>query len=268
MIDVASGYGWINTSYILLSFIIFFVFYLKGLSSSLYDLLAFGLLLLVALPLSGLLSNSISLISTSQFSPGSLGSLSASYVNQAIWFILLFMLGSVGLFILKKPLLQRLPFKLNRKLDKALSFLISGTFVFILGTLMSAALLSPVFANGEHVIENSLLSVFKSTGASLVKTINEEVKEVGIITKLIEKTPLTPEDQDDIVSILVSFKLPEDVATTLSKYPLNLEVTQEEKTRLLEYAQEEGLTLEDVRTFLKSLGLSDEVVEELMSNAK
>ncbi len=170
-------------------------------------------------------------------------------------------------FILKKPLLKRLPFKLNRKIDKALSFLISGSFVFLLGTLMSAALLSPIFANGEQVIDHSFLHFFKSSGSSIVDTINDEVKEVGIITKLIEKTPLTLEDQEDIVQLLVSFKLPEDVATTLSKYPLKQEVTQEEKTRLLEYAQEEGLTLEDVRTFLKSLGLSDDVIEELISNA-
>ncbi|MCD8519458.1 MAG: hypothetical protein LRY24_00945 [Erysipelotrichaceae bacterium] len=77
MIDVASGYLWINTSFIILSFIIFLVFYLKGLSSSLYDLLAFGLLLLVSVPLSGLLSNSIRLISETPFSSGSLGTLTA-----------------------------------------------------------------------------------------------------------------------------------------------------------------------------------------------
>lgn len=267
MIDVASSYMWINTTFIVLSFIIFFVFYLKGLSSSLYDLLAFGLLLLVSVPLSGLLSNSIRLISETPFSSGSLGTLTASYVNHLIWFILLLILGSVVLFIIKKPLLKHLPIKLNRKMDKALSFFISGTFVFLLGTLMSAFLLFPVFANGDYVIEHSLLSVFKSTGASLVNTINEEVKEVGIITKLIEQTPLTIEDQPEIIKILVSFKLPEDVATTLSKYPLKQEVTEEEKTRLLEFAQEEGFTLDDVRVFLKSLGLSEEVVEELISNA-
>ena len=267
MIDVASSYVWINTTFIILSFIIFLVFYLKGLSSSLYDLLAFGLLLLISLPLSSMLANSLNLVSASQFSSGSLGTLTASFVNQVIWFILLYIIGSVLFFILKKPLLKRLPFKLNRKIDKALSFLISGSFVFLLGTLMSAALLSPIFANGEQVIDHSFLHFFISSGSSIVDTINDEVKEVGIITKLIEKTPLTLEDQEDIVQLLVSFKLPEDVATTLSKYPLKQEVTREEKTRLLEYAQEEGLTLEDVRTFLKSLGLSDDVIEELISNA-
>ncbi|MBS3987431.1 MAG: hypothetical protein KGZ38_05680 [Erysipelothrix sp.] len=267
MIDVASSYMWINTTFIVLSFIIFFVFYLKGLSSSLYDLLAFGLLLLITLPLSSALANSIGLVSAAQFSEGALGTLTASFVNQVIWFVLLFIIGSVIFFILKKPLLKRLPFKINRKLDKALSFLISGTFVFLLGTFMSAALLTPIFANGEQVIDNSFLHFFKASGASMVNTINEEVKEVGIITKLIEQTPLTIEDQPEIIKILVSFKLPEDVATTLSKYPLKQEVTQEEKTRLLEYAQEEGLTLEDVRTFLKSLGLGDDVIEELISNA-
>jgi hypothetical protein len=264
MIELSSNVMWINIGFTIIALIIFLIFYLKGLMSSLYDFIAFGIIVVSISPLSTWFAQNIPLISNDQITAGIFGVMASRFANQALWGVILYALLSLLFLIAKKPLLKHFPLKLDRKLDKALSFLISGVLVFVIGTIMSAALLSPVFANGENIVDNTILVVFKSSGQQVIDNVSEQFEEYSLVTKLMSGASLTIEDQNKIVELFVSFEIPVYYATTLSKLALELEVTNEELSDLLAYAQDQGLTLEDLRKLLSDLGLSQEIIDDLL----
>jgi hypothetical protein len=264
MIDLSSSVMWVNIGFIVIALIIFLIFYLKGLMSSLYDFIAFGIIVVVISPLSTWFSNQVPLFSNAQISEGLFGVIATRFVNQAVWGIILYTVLSLFFLFIKRPTLKHFPLKLDKKMDKALSFLISGVLVFLIGTLITGALLSPVFANGETIVDETILVVFKSSGQSVVDSVGEQFEDYSIVGKLMDGQQLTLEDQSSIVDLFVSFEIPVEVATTLSKFALEQEVTNEELNELLSYAQEQGLTLEDLRKLLTDLGLSQELIDELL----
>jgi hypothetical protein len=267
MIELSSSVMWINIGFIVISLIIFLIFYIKGLMSSLYDFIAFGIIVVSISPLSTWFSQNIPLISSGQMSEGLFGVIASRFANQAIWGVILYALLSLVFLLIKKPILKHFPLKLDRKLDKALSFLISGVLVFLIGTIMSAALLSPVFANGETIVDNTILVVFKSSGQQVINNVSEQLEEYSLVTKLMSGESLSIDDQSKIVELFVSFEIPVYHATTLSKLALELEVTNDELSDLLTYAQEQGFTLEDLRKLLSEIGLSQEVIDDLLDVA-
>jgi hypothetical protein len=264
MIELSSSAMWINIGFIAIALIIFFIFYLKGLMSSLYDFIAFGIIIITISPVSEWLAQMVPLLSSSQLSEGIFGVIAARLANQAIWGVIIYSLFSLIFLFVKRPLLKHFPLKLDKKMDKALSFLISGVLVFLVGTLITGALLSPVFANGEEIVDKSVLVVFKASGQSMIDSVGEQFEELSLVGKLMSGESLTIDDQGKIVDLFVSFDIPYYHATTLSKFALELEVTNEELSDLLAYAQEQGFTLEDLRKLLKDLGLSEELINELL----
>lgn len=265
MIELSSSVMWINIGFIFISLIIFLIFYIKGLMSSLYDFIAFGIIVVSISPLSAWFSQNIPLISSGQMSEGLFGVIASRFANQAIWGVIIYAILSLLFLLIKKPILKHFPLKLDRKLDKALSFLISGVLVFLIGTIMSAALLSPVFANGETIVDNTILVVFKSSGQQVIDNVSEQLEDISLVTKLMSGEALSIDDQSKIIDLLVSFDIPEVHATTLSKFALELKVTNEELSALLAYAQEQGFTIEDLRKLLTELGLSQEIIDDLLN---
>lgn len=264
MIELSTSILWINLAFMAFALFIFLIFYLKGLMSSLYDFIVFGLIIISITPLSNWFAQQLPLFGSSQLQDGFVGVMASRYINQVIWGMIMYMLLSFIFFMIKRPVLKRLPIKPNAKLDKALSFIISGTLVFVVGTLTSSVLLSPVFSNGEDILNRSILVVFKSSAHDVIETIEEQLEDFNVLTKLITGAALTVEDQPALIELIVSFDVPPHVATTLSKFALNQAVDHEELTALLNYAQERGFTLDDLRSILRNLGLDEATINELL----
>lgn len=258
----------VNIVFIALSLFIFLFFFLKGFISSLYDIIAFVIIVVSVTPLSSWLASLVPLVSTSELQNGLFGMLVTRFANQVVWVVISYVVLSIIFLIIKRPFLKRFPLKLDRRLDKGLSMILSGLAIFIFGTLLTGVFLSPVFANGSEIVEQSVLVVFKQSGQQLVDDITENVSEVGIISRLLSGENLTLDDQQTIIDLFVSFELPEEVATTLSKFALNLEPSEEEIKALADFAQAQGLTLEDLSKLLKDMGLSQEIIDGFLNDFK
>lgn len=258
----------VNIVFITLSLFIFLFFFLKGFISSLYDILAFGIIVVSVTPLSSWLASIMPLVDSSDIQTGLFGLILSRFANQVIWIVISYIVLSILFLIIKRPFLKRFPLKLDRRVDKGLSIILSGLAIFIFGTLFTGVFLSPVFANGSEIVDQSVLSVFKQSGQQLVDDVSENVGEISIVSKLLEGETLSLDDQQTIIDLFVSFELPEDVATTLSKFALELETSEEEVKALVDYAQAQGLTLEDLSQLLKDMGLSQEIIDGFLNDFK
>lgn len=260
----------VNVMFIIASLFIFMFFFFKGFISSLYDLIAFGIIILSVTPLATWLASRIVLISDTLSSGdvqgGLFGLILLRFANQVAWIIIVYIVMSTVFLIIKRPLIKLFPLKLSRGLDKGLSMILSGLGIFILGTLLTGIILSPVFANGSNIVDQSVLVVFKQSGQQVIDDVTENIGEVDIITRLLEGEVLTLDDQQAIIDIFVSLDVPQQFATTISKFALNLEVSQEEINVLVEYAQQQGITLDDLRALLKDMGLSQEIIDGFLKD--
>lgn len=256
----------VNIVFITLSLFIFLFFFLKGFTSSLYDILAFGIIVVSVTPLSSWLASIIPLVPSTDIQSGLFGMIVSRFANQVIWVVIAYIVLSIVFLIIKRPLLKRFPLKLDRRLDKGLSMILSGLAIFIFGTLFTGMFLSPVFANGSEIVDQSVLVVFKQSGQQLLDDVNNNIGEIGIVSRLLDGETLTLNDQQTIIDLFVSFKLPEDVATTLSKFALKLEPNEAEIKALVDYAQTQGLTLNDLSNLLKDMGLSQDIIDDFLND--
>ncbi len=108
--------------------------------------------------------------------------------------------------------------------------------------------------------------VFKQSGQQLIDDVTDNISEVSLVSRLLEGEVLTLDDQQTIIDLFVSLEVPKQFATTISKFALKLEVSQEEINVLVEYAQEQGLTLDDLRALLKDMGLSQEIIDGFLKD--
>ena len=260
----------INVMFIIASLFIFMFFFFKGFISSLYDLIAFGIIIISVTPLATWFASRIVLISdtlsSNDVQGGLFGLIFLRFANQVIWIVITYIVMSLIFLIIKRPLLKLFPLKLDRRLDKGLSMILSGLGIFVLGTLLTGMMLSPVFANGSDIVDQSVLVVFKQSGQQLIDDVTDNISEVSLVSRLLEGEVLTLDDQQTIIDLFVSLEVPQQYATTISKFALNLEVSQEEINVLVEYAQEQGLTLDDLRALLKDMGLSQEIIDGFLKD--
>jgi hypothetical protein len=260
----------VNVMFIIASLIIFLFFYIKGFISSLYDLVAFGIIIISVTPLATWLASNVVLVSdtlsTNDIQSGLFGLVFFRFANQVVWIVIVYVVLSLLFLIIKRPLIKRFPLKLDRRLDKGLSMILSGLGIFILGTLITGMILSPVFANGSDIVDQSVLVIFKQSGQELVNDITDNVGEFDIVLRLLEGESLNLDDQQAIIDLFVSLEVPQQFATTISKFALNLEVSREEINVLVEYAQQQGLTLDDLKALLKDIGLSQEIIDDFLKD--
>lgn len=264
MIELNATMFWINLSFVVFALIIFALFYARGMLSSLYDLIMFTITLIALFPLARLFASHFPLLDAMQFDAGIQRIIAARYANPILWGIIWISVLFILFIIIKKPLLRKIPLTLNRKFDKALSFLISSIVVFLIGTLLTSALLTPLFANGSKLVNNSILIVFKNSAKDLITTTQVNLDEYTILTKLMAQEPLTLADHDDIVNFIMTFDVPRDIATTLTHYALALEVTPQARDAVIAYAQSQGFTIHDIRLILRGLGLSEAYITQLL----
>lgn len=269
----ASNVGFVITvMFIVLSMFIFLLFYFKGFISSLYDLLAFGIIFVALTPLASWLASRVSLISDSlplfNVLGGFFAVIASRFANQALWLMITFIILSIIFLIIKRPLLKSIPLKLNKRIDKGLTLILSGLAVFVLGTLFTGIILSPVFANGTQIVEQSVLAVFQQSGQALVKEVSVNNKEVNLIKRLQGGENLTLNDQQTIIDFFVSLEVPKEIATTISKYALSLETSEAEIKNLLDYAQEQGMTLDDLKKIVNDMGLDQSIIDQLFKGLK
>jgi hypothetical protein len=268
MIEGSNVVMTVNIVFITISLFIFLFFFLKGFISSLYDIIAFGIIIVSVTPLSSWLASAVPIVSSGELQNGLFGLFVSRFANQVVWIVISYVVLSIIFLIIKRPFLKRFPLKLDRRLDKGLSMILSGLAIFIFGTLLTGMFLSPVFANGSEIVEQSVLVVFKDSGQQLVDDVSENVGEIGIVSRLLDGETLTLDDQQTIIDLFVSFEVPEAVATTLSKFALELETSEEEIKALIEYAQSQGFTLEDLSQLLKDMGLSQEIIDGFLNDFK
>lgn len=266
MIELSASMFWINLSFVGFALLIFMLFYIKGMLSSLYDILIFTIVLITLVPIAQFLAMHFPLINSGHFEAGLLRILVARFANPIIWGTIVSVLILIVSTIFKKPLLRRIPLTINRKLDKALSFVFSSIVVFMIGTIVTSTLLTPLFANGDELVNNSILVVFKRSAQELLPNTPLEQPEFTILTKMIAQQPLTLDDYDDIITFVMSFEVPRDIATTVTRFLLALEVSQQELDAVVAYAQERGLTIDDIRALLSGAGLSEAYINQLLDN--
>lgn len=262
----------LTVMFIVISIFIFLLFYFKGFISSMYDFLAIGIIFASLTPIASWLASRLTLISDSQplfeVQDGFFADIASRVANQALWMTIILIILSLVFFIIKNPILKSIPLKFDKRIDKGLTLLLSGLATFVLGTLFTGIILSPVFANGTEIVEQSVFSIFKQSGQALVDEVSVNNKELNLIQRLQAGEDLTLNDQQTILDFFVSLEVPKEIATTISKVALSLETTDTEIKNLLDYAQEQGMTFDALEKILSDVGLSQSIIERLLKEHK
>jgi len=157
--------------------------------------------LIVALVLAGLLAKPLALVLPLYFLDEVLlnlpiiGALFSVQINTFIWFIVLFFSISLILWLLRPVfhIVSKIPVikGINRILGLGFGFIQAIVLLWI----VSLILLTPLFVNGQTVIQNSALKYYDQV--TNVMVINSDIKELSLI-KVLTNGTLTDEDRDTI----------------------------------------------------------------------
>ena len=183
--------------------------YIKGFFIQLIDILAYILAFFIAKRYASGLASRIQLWPKSAVVfPGTiLQDYFYDKCNYYFWFILLF-LGILLLTLILKPVIKaigELPF--IKEANKALGMVLGVVAFFIWITIAVYLLSTPVFTNGEEVIDNTLLKPIKEVSSMAFKGFSEVLEENGVFQKLlaIQDGKSSEEVTDEEIDTIIEF---------------------------------------------------------------
>ena len=187
------------TNILILIIIVFFA--VRAFSKGFLILFLETVSLFVALILAGLLAKPLALAIPLYFIDDLLlnlpliGQLFSIQINTFIWFIILFFGISIILWLLRPVLhfVGKIP--VIKGINRILGLAFGLIQALVLLWIVSLILMTPLFANGQEVIEQSALKYFDQVTKIVV--INTEVKELSLI-KVLSNSELNDQDRERI----------------------------------------------------------------------
>lgn len=213
--------------------------------------------LFVALILAGLLAKPLALALPLAFVDNVLisipliGPLFATQISTIIWFIILFISISLVLWLIRPlfHIIGKIP--VIKGLNRILGLGFGLIQAFILIWIFSLILLTPLFTNGQAVIENSAMKYYSSL--TNIVLVNTDIKEISIV-KALTNASLDDEDRDNI-----------------SVWLDNSNVESPDKEVVYKILVKENLTNQDIevlRAWLNEYNFDQAKIDELLERFK
>lgn len=193
-----SSFGmFINILLLVLLVVFTYVGYKKGFIIQFIDIIGLLVAFLVARVLSKGMSELIQLTpkNFNPFNDTILGGFFYNRINEALWFIIIFIVVLVGITILKHvlDLVAKLP--VINTINKWLGVVMGLVKLLIVSIIIIFVLASPLFKNGRDVVDNSVLKPIESVSVFVIESLDKQLTEMELIQRfMIEPKSLTKEE--------------------------------------------------------------------------
>ncbi len=261
----------INITLITLIIVLGLIGYLKGFISQVYDLLVFGLGLLIGWAISPALAKAISLTPSSiNFDDVPFfGGILVTLIDQILWTIIVVLVMMIIGTIFKGLLIK----KVFRYKKKVLADRIGGAVFSIVPVLFIALMLAltlsiPVFSNGTTLLKATVAAPLAPIASDLISGFIEDNPAIKLVDKISEGEPLEESDFEVIEDTLKDMGFPEDVTEVALKFVKKEKVSKADIEVLKNYAEENDITPQQVESWMKDLGFSDAQIKALMDQYK
>ncbi|KAF0227176.1 MAG: Uncharacterized protein FD133_36 [Erysipelotrichaceae bacterium] len=257
----------INITLIALIVILGLIGYLKGFISQAYDLLILGLGIIVGWSISPSLAKEYSLASSSiNFNDiPFFGGIIVALIDQIIWTIIIVIVIMIIGFVFKGLLIKKvLRYKHKVLVDRIGGAVFSIIPVFFVALMLALTLSVPVFSNGTTILKATVASPLAPVASSLISGFIEDNPTIELVDKISEGEPLEEEDYVVIENTLQEMGFPEDVTVVALKFVKKEEVTEDDLEVLKNYAEENDITPDQIKSWMKDLGFTDAQIKALM----
>lgn len=243
--------------------------YFKGFIKQFFDLVILVVSLIIAWPTSIALSKSIPILARNlaAFDDALFGQFSYEMSNLFIWFILILILVSIGLYQIVKPIINQVKHvQWMRQVDKILGVFIALIPQLIWILIFMIITISPLIANGKSTLESSILNPLVPVAQYLSDTFGKQVDPYGLVMKVTQSEVLNEEDKENIPLWLEEIGLPEDQLKIVEKFVNKEAFDKEDVSIIQDYLDENKITETQVRLFLDRFGLTQSEIDARISD--
>jgi uncharacterized membrane protein required for colicin V production len=258
----------INIVLITLAIVLALIGYFRGFVSQAYDLVIMGLGLFLGLLISPSLASNLSLVPSSvNFNDiPFVGSGLVFMIDRILWTIILVIIFLIIGFIFKGLLIKKvLGYKKKVLVDRIGGAVVALVPVFVLGFVIALTLSAPIFSNGSTLLNASVLSPLTSATSGIISDLIDNNPTLQLVDKIASGEALGEEDFAAIEATLKDMGFPEDVVDVAHKFFTKEEITEADLETLKTYAEDNDITPEQVKGWMKDLGFTDQQIEELMN---
>lgn len=239
--------------------------YFIGFIRQFFDLVILIVGLIIAWPTSLALSKAVPILTRNlnQFDDILFGQFSYEVSNIFVWFIIILILVSIGLYQIIKPIIKQVKhIKWMKQVDKILGIFIAFIPQLIWILLFMSIVLSPLMANGKSTLEATVLKPLVPVAQYVSDSIVNQVDPYGIVAKVTQNQELNEEDKSNIPVWLEEFGIPEDKVEIVEKFIQEEEFTETDESMIQDYINENEITETTARLFLERFGLTQEEINE------
>lgn len=242
--------------------------YSRGFIHQILDLIGFIASFVVAWIFAPQIADSVPLLPSTLewFNTPIIGNSLFTISNTILWFVIIMIGISVVMTFIVKPFakgIHAIPIAktLNRLLG-AIYGLIPASLLAILTVLI---LTSPLFQNGRSTVESSILKPYSSISDVLLDGFFNRNQESTLLHKILNGEPITTQDLQEIPSWFTQMGLPENLKGPMEKLINGEPLNTDELSAITTYIKEQQWSTEDLVSFLKSFGLNDEQISNIIS---
>jgi uncharacterized membrane protein required for colicin V production len=191
--------------------------YKRGFILSLLDVLGLVLAIFLSHRFAPQLAASVPIVRASEITQqfSFLGMIVVQYANTIVWFFILFALINLS-YLLLRPLLKgfnKVP--LLGGLNRLLGAAFGGLKWLFYGWLISLLLSTPIFANGQVFVENSLLANYRTYLTQIPDFVSLDVQ---LFDKLLRNESLNAQDEASLKGWFEELFTQEDFQTNLDTW--------------------------------------------------
>lgn len=238
--------------------------YFNGFIKQVFELIVLVGSIIIAWPVSNVLSVSIPILSRSlsMFDDILFGQFIYEISNIFVWFFILLILLSIGLHQILRPFVKQLrQIHWLKPIDKLLGVVIALVPQIIWILLFMIISLSPIFVNGRSTLESSVVRLLVPVAQNISDLFIKQVDPYGIVVKVTQNQELTEEDVDNIPKWLEKFGVSEKSIDMVEKFINKEEFEPEELDIVQEYIDVHDISEAQARSFLERFGLSQSEID-------
>jgi uncharacterized membrane protein required for colicin V production len=240
--------------------------YFRGLFKQSLDVISFFIVAWLSTLLGPMFAQNVNLVGDLNIGEMSvISNIISTLVNSTVWIIVISIVLMILVGIVRIIAFKHIQTPWNKKIDRIGGIALSVVVPVVIGILTVSILSLPVFENGRDIISSSLLSPLSPIGDSVSETIVVSVDPDGLLEKIADGEELNEEDTDSLIDVLIRMGIPEEIATILAKAYTGVEVTQEDMNKVKAWIMSKGYSEEDIRNMMREVGLSEEEIDEIMS---
>ncbi len=255
---------------IILAVFAFFIVmgYMRGLVAQILDIVSLLASLVLAWLFAPQLANTVPIIPSTLdwFQTPLIGDSLHQISNTVVWYILVFIAVSVIMTFVVKPAAKTIhAIPIAKTLNRLLGAVFGMIAPLIIAIIATFVLSSPLFINGRSVVEASYLAPITDLTDYALDSIYAQTETGGLIQKVMDGESITTDDFINIPEWYTQVGLPEELQGPFEKLINQEALSQDEINTVVEYVKDEGWTKEDVASFLSTIGLSTEQIDEIIN---